>query len=137
MRTRDTQSYLFPVSQLGLAIYMFIVGMEFHVGVVRQRMKSTIAVSVAGMVAPFALGAALGWTFHQHTELFSLRRPQPGMAAMLFLGASMCITALPMLARLIDFKKLTGTTMGTVSLGAGAVNDATAWCAAGRGAGEH
>jgi Kef-type K+ transport system membrane component KefB len=126
MQTRDTQSYLFPVSQLGLAIYMFIVGMEFHVGIVRQRMKSTIAVSVAGMLAPFVLGAGLGWVFHRYTNLFPEKTSL--MAGMLFLGASMCITALPMLARLIDFKKLTGTTMGTVSLGAGAVNDATAWC---------
>ena len=47
---------------------------------------------------------------------------------MLFLGASMCITAFPMLARIIHFKKLTGTTMGTVALGAGAINDAAAWC---------
>jgi Kef-type K+ transport system membrane component KefB len=47
---------------------------------------------------------------------------------MLFLGASMCITAFPMLARIIDFKKLAGTTMGTVALGAGAINDAAAWC---------
>jgi Kef-type K+ transport system membrane component KefB len=47
---------------------------------------------------------------------------------MLFLGASMCITAFPMLARIIHFKKLTGTTMGTVALGAGALDDATAWC---------
>jgi Kef-type K+ transport system membrane component KefB len=47
---------------------------------------------------------------------------------MLFLGASMCITALPVLARIIQFKKLSGTTIGTVALGAGAINDATAWC---------
>jgi len=47
---------------------------------------------------------------------------------MLFVGASMCITAFPMLARIIHFKKLTGTTMGTVELGAGAINDAAAWC---------
>src|SRR5437667_12811776 len=47
---------------------------------------------------------------------------------MLFLGASMCITAFPMLARIIHFKKLAGTTMGTVALGAGAIDDATAWC---------
>jgi Kef-type K+ transport system membrane component KefB len=48
--------------------------------------------------------------------------------AMLFLGASMCITAFPMLARIIHFKKLNGTTMGTVAIGAGAIDDATAWC---------
>jgi Kef-type K+ transport system membrane component KefB len=46
---------------------------------------------------------------------------------MLFLGASMCITAFPMLARIIHFKGLTGTTMGTVAIGAGAIDDATAW----------
>ena len=46
---------------------------------------------------------------------------------MLFLGASMCITAFPMLARIIQFKRLAGTTMGTVALGAGALDDATAW----------
>jgi Kef-type K+ transport system membrane component KefB len=50
------------------------------------------------------------------------------MEAMLFLGASMCITAFPMLARIIHFKGLAGTIMGTVALGAGAIDDATAWC---------
>ncbi len=125
-KVRDTQSYLFPASQLGLALYMFIVGMEFRVDIVRRRLRSSIAVSVAGMVAPFVLGAGLAWIFFYYTELFPKRTSL--MEAMLFLGASMCITAFPMLARIISFKKLTGTTMGTVALGAGAINDATAWC---------
>ena len=124
--TRDTQSYLFPASQLGLALYMFIVGMEFRTDIVARRLKSSIAVSVAGMVAPFVLGAALGWVFFHHTELFPKKTTL--MEAMLFLGASMCITAFPMLARIIHFKKLAGTTMGTVAIGAGAIDDATAWC---------
>ena len=124
--TRDTQSYLFPASQLGLALYMFVVGMEFRVDIVRKRLKSSIAVSVAGMVAPFVLGAGLAWVLFHHTELFPKKTNL--MEAMLFLGASMCITAFPMLARIIHFKKLTGTTMGTVALGAGAIDDATAWC---------
>jgi hypothetical protein len=47
---------------------------------------------------------------------------------MLFLGASMCITASPMLARIIHYKKLSGTSMGTIAIGAGAIDDATAWC---------
>ncbi|MEQ1850397.1 MAG: cation:proton antiporter [Chthoniobacteraceae bacterium] len=123
---RDTQSYLFPASQLGLALYMFIVGMEFRVDIVRKRLKSSIAVSVAGMAAPFVLGAALGWVFFHHTELFPKKTTLT--EAMLFLGASMCITAFPMLARIIHFKKLAGTTMGTVAIGAGAIDDATAWC---------
>ncbi|MGC3959710.1 MAG: cation:proton antiporter [Verrucomicrobiota bacterium] len=124
--TRDTQSYLFPASQLGLALYMFVVGMEFRVDIVRKKIKSSVAVSVAGMVTPFVLGAGLAWILFHHTELFPKKTNL--MEAMLFLGASMCITAFPMLARIIHFKKLAGTTMGTVALGAGAIDDATAWC---------
>jgi len=125
-KMRDTQSYLFPAAQLGLALYMFVVGMEFRVDIVRRRLKSSIAVSIAGILMPLAFGAGLAWIFFYYTDLF------PGktslLDAMLFLGASMCITALPVLARIIQFKKLSGTTIGTVALGAGAINDATAWC---------
>lgn len=123
---RDTQSYLFPASQLGLALYMFVVGMEFRVDILQKKMRSALAVSVAGMVAPFVLGAGLGYIFFHYTELFPAKTS--ATEAMLFLGASMCITAFPMLARIIHFKKLAGTTMGTVALGAGAIDDAVAWC---------
>ncbi|MBB5039930.1 cation:proton antiporter [Prosthecobacter dejongeii] len=123
--TRDTSCYLFPASQLGLALYMFIVGMEFRMDIVKKRLKSSVAVSLAGMITPFLLGAGLAWVLFHYTELFpektSLRE------AMLFLGASMCITAFPMLARIIHFKGLAGTTMGTVAIGAGAIDDAMAW----------
>jgi len=78
------------------------------------------------MLVPFLLGVGLAWFFHGHTELFP-PRTSPG-EAMLFLGASMCITAFPMLASIIHFKRLTGTTMGTVALGAGSIDDASAWC---------
>ena len=124
--TRDTQSYLFPASQLGLALYMFVVGMEFRLDIMRQRLTSSVAVSIAGMAAPFVLGGVLAWIFFHHTSLFPERTSL--FEAVLFLGASMCITAFPMLARIIHFKKLAGTTMGTVALGAGAIDDATAWC---------
>jgi Kef-type K+ transport system membrane component KefB len=125
-QTRDTQSYLYPVAQLGLALYMFVVGMEFRVDIVRQKLKSSVAVSVAGILMPLVFGAALGWVFFHHTELFPKKTHLS--VAMLFLGASMSITALPVLARIIQFKKLSGTTIGAVSLGAGAVNDTAAWC---------
>jgi Kef-type K+ transport system membrane component KefB len=124
--TRDTQSYLFPASQLGLALYMFVVGMEFRLEIVRQNLKSSVAVSIAGMLAPFFLGAALGWWLHTYTELFPEKTTL--FESALFLGASMCITAFPMLARIIHHKGLAGTTMGTVAIGAGAIDDATAWC---------
>ncbi len=123
---RDTQSYLFPASQLGLALYMFVVGLEFRVDIVRSHFRSSLAVSLAGILAPFALGAGLGWYFFHSTELFP--KETKLSEAMLFLGASMCITAFPMLARIIHFKKLTGTLMGTVAIGAGAIDDAMAWC---------
>ena len=122
----DTMRVLFPVAQLGLAAYMFVVGLEFRVDIVRRQMRSAVAVSIAGMATPFVLGAALAWVLFRHTSLFPARTTL--IEGMLFLGASMCITAFPMLARIIHFKKLTGTTMGTVSLGAGAINDVAAWC---------
>ncbi|MFN6105067.1 MAG: cation:proton antiporter [Planctomycetaceae bacterium] len=124
--TRDSQSYIFPVSQLGLALYMFTVGMDFRLDIVRSRWTSSLAVSLAGMLSPFVLGAGLGLYFHSATDLFP-----PGnsaWASATFLGASMCITAFPMLARIIRYKGLNGTRMGTVAIGAGASDDACAWC---------
>ncbi len=124
-QTRDTQCYLFPASQLGLSLYMFVVGMEFRIDMARAQLKSSLAVSSAGMIAPFVIGAGLGWGFFHNTKLFPEKTSLT--EAMLFLGASMCITAFPMLARIIHSKGLTGTLMGTVVLGAGAMDDATAW----------
>jgi Kef-type K+ transport system membrane component KefB len=123
---KESMKVLFPIAQLGLAAYMFVVGLEFRVDIIRRKMHSAVAVSLAGMLAPFVLGAALAWLFFHYTKLFPERTSL--VEAMIFLGASMCITAFPMLARIIHFKKLSGTTMGTVALGAGAIDDAAAWC---------
>ena len=107
----ESMKVLFPISQLGLAAYMFVVGLEFRVDIVQKRFRSAVAVSLAGMLTPFVLGVGLGWYFFHHTSLFPQKTSL--MEAMIFLGASMCITAFPMLARIIHFKKLAGTTMGT------------------------
>lgn len=123
-----TQSYLFPASQLGLALYMFVVGMEFRLDIIRDRLKSSVAVSAAGMLAPFLLGACLAWFLTRYPNLDLFPSKVPTDSAMIFLGACMCITAFPMLARIIHYKGLAGTTMGTVAIGAGAIDDATAWC---------
>jgi Kef-type K+ transport system membrane component KefB len=121
----DSMKVLIPLSQLGLSLYMFIVGLEFRMDIVKKRFGSSMAVSFAGMAAPFILGAAVGWFFYNHTTLFPKATSQTN--AMIFMGASMCITAFPMLARIIHFKGLAGTTMGTVAIGAGAIDDAAAW----------
>ncbi len=124
--SRDTSCYLFPASQLGLALYMFIVGLEFRTDIVRNHFKSSLVVSLSGMLVPFLLGGALGYWFHSLGGLFP-EKTTP-FEATLFVGASMCITAFPMLARIIHFKGLSGTLMGTVAIGAGAIDDAAAWC---------
>ncbi|MSU64523.1 MAG: cation:proton antiporter [Opitutus sp.] len=117
---------LFPVAELGVAAYAFVIGLELRLDIVRMRLRSTVAVSVAGLVVPVGVGAALGGIFFRHTELFPARTSL--VEAMLFLGAALGITAFPMLARILHFKRLTGTTMGVVSLGAGVINDVVAWC---------
>lgn len=122
----DSMKVLFPISQLGLAAYMFVVGLEFRMDIIQERIHSAVTVSLAGMLTPFLLGGMLGWYFFHHTALFPSKTSQT--EAMIFMGAAMCITAFPMLARIIHFKKLAGTVMGTVALGAGAIDDAAAWC---------
>jgi Kef-type K+ transport system membrane component KefB len=124
---RDTQSYLFPTSQLGLALYMFIVGMEFRTDIISKHLHSSVAVSLAGMATPFVLGALLAYMFFDSSNVQMFPSGVPLTSAMIFLGACMCITAFPMLARIIHYKGLAGTTMGTVAIGAGAIDDASAW----------
>ncbi|CAM3449106.1 cation:proton antiporter [Mycobacterium frederiksbergense] len=132
----DLQSHLFPTgtpnlvlytaAQLGLVLYMFIIGLNFDVDHVRQRAGTAAAVSITGTVAPLFVGAlaaipllGAGGFFGDGVNL--------GMA-MMFLGASIAITAFPMLARIIFEKKLTGTSLGTLALACGATADAISWC---------
>jgi Kef-type K+ transport system membrane component KefB len=78
------------------------------------------------MVTPFALGAALAVWWVAQTGFFTPKVER--WEAVLFLGASMCITAFPMLARIIVERGLSGTSLGTLALAAGAIDDAAAWC---------
>ena len=82
--------------------------------------------SWAGILTPFALGAAIAWALHGDATLFA-EKVSVGEAA-LFMGASMSITAFPMLARIIYERGLSGTSMGTLALAAGSADDAAAWC---------
>ena len=111
-------------AQLGIGLYMFVVGLQTKTEQVR--VGSATAVSVSGMFVPFALGAGLALWFQTMPGLFA-----PGLRtleACLYLGASMAITAFPVLARIIEERKLTGTPLGALTLSAGAADDAAAWC---------
>lgn len=121
----QSRTVIYVLAQVGLSMYMFLVGLEFRVDLLAQRARSAAAVSIAGIAAPFALGGLLAWWAFDRHELF----PE-GVAkheAMLFMGAAMAITAFPMMARIITERGLAGTTMGTLLLAAGAIDDVVAW----------
>jgi Kef-type K+ transport system membrane component KefB len=122
----QSKPVLFAVCQVGLVLYMFLVGVEFDVTLIRSRWRSAASVSLAGIAAPFVLGAALAWYVAGDGLLFSANTTP--MQAMLFMGAAMSITAFPMLARIILEQGLSKTSLGTLALAAGAMDDAAAWC---------
>ncbi|HEV8490636.1 MAG TPA: cation:proton antiporter [Candidatus Angelobacter sp.] len=123
---KESLKVLYVGAQLGVGLYMFLVGVEFDLETFRKRARSATTVSIAGMVAPFVLGALLAIALVKVKGLFSEKATL--FEAMLFLGASMAITAFPMLARIIYERGLTGTSLGTLALAAGAIGDAGAWC---------
>ena len=108
---KESLKILYAGSQLGVGLYMFLVGVEFRADLFRSRARSAVAVSLSGMVVPFVLGALLALWLVRVPGLFSAKATT--LEACLFLGASMCITAFPMLARIIHERGLTGTSPGT------------------------
>lgn len=121
-----SMTIIYAVAQVGLVLYMFVVGVELRTDLLFRRIRSAASVSIAGMVVPFCLGSALAIWFVRDAALFS--QGVTIVEAMLFLGASMSITAFPMLARIIYERGLTGTNVGTLALAAGSLDDAAAWC---------
>ena len=116
---------LFVVSQLGLVLFMFCVGLEFRPDLLLKQGRRAAAVSTAGIVVPFGFGAALAILLFGSSEFFG-----EGVTlfhAVLFLGAAMAITAFPVLARIIHERGIAGTNLGTLTLAAGATDDAAAW----------
>lgn len=124
--TPESRDILKVGAQLGVGLYMFMVGMEFRTDHFRSRAKSAASVSIAGMMVPFLLGALLAPWLLTIPGLFaeSVRFHE----AALFMGAAIAITAFPMLARIIYERGLSGTSLGTLALAAGAIDDAAAWC---------
>ena len=117
---------LFAASQLGLVLYMFLVGATLRSEIVRNNFRSALSISLGGILLPFALGAAFAVPLVGDGRFFA---PEiSNWHSMIYLGASMSITAFPMLARIIYERGLSGTTLGTVALSAGAIDDVAAWC---------
>ena len=123
---KETLAMLYVGGQLGVGLYMFLVGTEFRADHFKSRIRSAASVSAAGILVPFVLAFALAPWLHEIPGLFSARAKP--LEAALFLGAAIAITAFPMLARIIHERGLAGTSLGTLALTAGAVDDAAAWC---------
>jgi Kef-type K+ transport system membrane component KefB len=122
----QSMTIIFAVAQVGIALYMFLVGVEFRTDLLRDRAPSAVAVSVAGMAVPFLLGGVIALAVYADGMMF---RPTVTPAqAFLYLGAAMSITAFPMLARIVQERGLAGTPLGTLALAAGSMDDAAAWC---------
>lgn len=122
----ESLKLLYVGAQLGVGLYMFLVGVEFRVETFLSHARSAASISLAGMAAPFLLGAVLACWLLGQDGIFSEKATL--FEAVLFMGAALSITAFPMLARIIYERGLTGTSLGTLALAAGAIGDAGAWC---------
>jgi Kef-type K+ transport system membrane component KefB len=121
----QTLGLLSALSQVGIALYMFVVGMHLHTGVIRQAFRGAVSISIAGVVAPFLLGAGLATWLYADGRFFGTN--VSSTQAMIYLGAAMSVTAFPVLARIIHERGIGGTALGALALTAGAVNDIIAW----------
>jgi Kef-type K+ transport system membrane component KefB len=116
--------FLGVVAQLGVILYMFLVGLDLNPDLLRRHVHATIATSHASIVVPFVLGTALA--LHLYPRLSTSDVPFTNFA--LFLGVAMSITAFPVLARILSDHGMTRTDLGTIALTCAAVGDVTAWC---------
>jgi Kef-type K+ transport system membrane component KefB len=125
--------FIFPIeslpnlrflSQIGLILFMFIVGMELDLRLLRKQAFEALIISHASILIPFSLGIGLSLFLYRtyaggQTEFYSFA---------LFMGIAMSITAFPVLARIIRDRKLTETKLGILAITCAASDDVTAWC---------
>jgi Kef-type K+ transport system membrane component KefB len=131
----QVQQFLFPpesrpmlgvVAQLGIAIYMFLVGLDFRSADFKSHVRGAVAVSLTGIVVPFIVAILATPYLLDVPGLFTDRVTR--FDATMFLGAAIAITAFPVLARIIHDRNLTGSGIATLALAAAAIGDAVAWC---------
>jgi len=120
----DVGPFLGIIAQIGIILYMFLVGLELNAGLLRSRAHATIAISHTSILVPFLLGATLAlWLYPQ---LASGDVPFTSFA--LFMGVAMSITAFPVLARILTDRHIEDTELGVVAISCAAIDDVTAWC---------
>ena len=116
--------YIGVIAQLGVILYMFLVGLELNPAVLRERAGKTLVISHASIAVPFVCGSALA--LYLYPRLSNDGVPFTSFA--LFTGVALSITAFPVLARILTDQEMQATELGTIALGAAAAGDVTAWC---------
>jgi len=116
--------YLGVLAQVGVILFMFVIGLELDPRLLRNRTHATVAISHASIVAPFLLGSGLGLVLYPRLSSSDV----PFTAFALFLGVSMSVTAFPVLARILTDRGIQRTRLGVLALTCAAVDDVTAWC---------
>lgn len=126
-------TFLFPassldalklLSQIGVMLFMFVVGMELNAQHLREKAQAAVLVSHASILVPFFLGVVLSLVIYG--PLGSSKTSFTAFA--LFMGIAMSITAFPVLARIIDEREMSKTYLGSTAIACAAVDDVTAWC---------
>jgi Kef-type K+ transport system membrane component KefB len=112
------------LSQIGLIMFMFIIGMELDLAVIRRSAASAIVISHASIVFPYFLGVGLAYFMYKDYAPENVSY----IAFALFMGIAMSITAFPVLARIVQERNLTKTHLGMLAITCAAIDDVTAWC---------
>lgn len=129
----DIFLFLFPIkslinlqflSQIGLILFMFVIGMELDLKIMKDKAGDAVVISHASIIVPFGLGIWLAYLLYDSYAPAGIRF----IPFALFTGIAMSITAFPVLARIVQEKGLSKTRLGTISLICAAANDIMAWC---------
>lgn len=121
----EVRSQINLLAQLGLVLFMFLVGLEINPGILRQRLPLASRLSLVGVVLPMVLGVGLatvleGWL----PELIPGDHTPQGA---LFMGVAMAITAFPVLARILSERQLLGQPLGILAISAASIDDVVGW----------
>ncbi|MFE7800076.1 cation:proton antiporter [Nocardia sp. NPDC057440] len=116
---------IYVVGQLGLVLYMFLVGSSFKLDILSKHLRQAGATSATGVAVPMVLGGLVGWWMVGQGRYFTDK--VANWQGALFLAAAVAVTAFPILAWIVYDSGLLNTRLGTMSLACAAVDDACAW----------